>query len=119
MALLQELGMQSSLTLALQFGTDDEIENARAWAEYANGAPDTPMGALRASRGNQEPFNVQHWYLGNEINLQDRYHNYPDDVHGVHPAWEEDYAPAAAAAAKAVLSSPPDGPLHLFFVGNG
>lgn len=119
MALVRELGMQPSFTLALQFGTDDEIENARAWAEYANGALDTPMGALRASRGNREPFNVQHWYLGNEINLQDRYHNYPDDIHGVHPAWVDEYAPAAASAAKAVLSSPPDGPLHLFFVGNG
>lgn len=119
MVLCQELGMLPSLTLALQFGTDEEIENARAWAEYVNGASDTPMGALRASRGYQEPFNVQHWYLGNEINLQDRYHNYPDDTSSVpHPSAEE-YAPIAASAAKAVTASPPDGPLHLFFVGSG
>lgn len=118
-ALCRELDMLPSLTLSLQFGTDEEIESARAWAEYANGAPDTPMGALRASRGYQEPFNVQHWYLGNEINLQDRYHNYPEDTRSVpHPRAEE-YAPIAALAANAVTTSPPNGPLHLFFVGSG
>ncbi len=35
--------------------------------EYANGAPDTPMGRLRARNGHPAPFRVKWWGVGNEI----------------------------------------------------
>ena len=35
--------------------------------EYANDAPDTPMGKLRAQNGNPEPYNVKWWAIGNEM----------------------------------------------------
>ena len=35
--------------------------------EYANGSPDTPMGALRKKNGNTEPYNVVWWGIGNEM----------------------------------------------------
>ena len=40
---------------------------AAAWVEYCNGAVSSPMGALRASHGYPEPFNVRIWEVGNEI----------------------------------------------------
>ncbi len=40
---------------------------AAAWVEYCNGAPDTPMGRLRAANGHPEPYRVTHWEIGNEI----------------------------------------------------
>ena len=42
-------------------------EEAAAWVEYCNGAPDTPMGKLRAANGHPKPFKVKYWDIGNEI----------------------------------------------------
>lgn len=64
-ALCQELGMEPSITLPLQFATEAELQDARDWSEYCNGGVDTKMGALRAGRGHPEPFNIQLWTLGN------------------------------------------------------
>jgi len=35
--------------------------------EYFNGAPDTPMGALRAKNGHPEPYGIRYWQVANEI----------------------------------------------------
>ncbi len=35
--------------------------------EYVNGAPDTPMGRLRAKNGHPEPYKVEWWGIGNEM----------------------------------------------------
>ena len=42
-------------------------EEAAAWVEYCNGAPDTPMGKLRAANGHPEPYGIRYWEVGNEI----------------------------------------------------
>src|SRR5690606_7237650 len=41
-------------------------EEAAAWVEYCNGAPETPGGKLRAQDGFPEPFDVRLWGIGNE-----------------------------------------------------
>jgi alpha-L-arabinofuranosidase len=35
--------------------------------QYANGAPDTEMGKLRAANGHPEPWGVKFWAIGNEM----------------------------------------------------
>lgn len=40
---------------------------AAAEVEYLNGAPDTPMGRLRAANGHPEPYNVTFFGVGNEM----------------------------------------------------
>jgi hypothetical protein len=72
MRLTNRLGMVPAITLALQYGTEAEIQSAKEWVEYCNGNSSTPMGKLRASRGYEEPYNVKYWYLGNEISQQAR-----------------------------------------------
>lgn len=80
LALCREIGALPVITLALQFGTEGEVEEARAWAEYTNGGVEsTPMGALRAARrGTPEPYNVSLFYIGNEIAWQARFPDYPN-----------------------------------------
>jgi alpha-L-arabinofuranosidase len=41
-------------------------EEAAEWAEYANGAAGTAMGALRAQNGHAAPYGVNLWAVGNE-----------------------------------------------------
>lgn len=41
--------------------------SAAQYVEYANGAVDTPMGALRAANGHREPYGVKFWGIGNEM----------------------------------------------------
>jgi alpha-L-arabinofuranosidase len=43
------------------------VENAIAELEYANGSPDSPMGSLRAENGNEDPYAVKWWGIGNEM----------------------------------------------------
>ena len=52
--------------ICINFGSGTP-EEAAEWVEYCNGAIDTPMGALRASHGFEEPFNVRYWEVGNEV----------------------------------------------------
>ena len=42
-------------------------EDAADWVEYCNGSTDTEMGALRAENGHPEPYDVEHWEVGNEV----------------------------------------------------
>jgi alpha-N-arabinofuranosidase len=46
---------------------DGTPEEAADWVEYCNGAPESPMGALRASHGHPEPHGVRLWEVGNEL----------------------------------------------------
>lgn len=57
-------GCEPQITVNTGTGTPEE---AAAWVEYCNGSVETPMGALRASHGYPEPFNVRLWEVGNEI----------------------------------------------------
>ena len=51
--------------LTVNFQINDPGKAARL-VEYCNGDTLTPMGALRASRGHKEPYNVTYWCIGNE-----------------------------------------------------
>ena len=45
-----------------------EPDEAAAWVEYCNGdATGTTFGALRASHGHPEPYDVRWWEVGNEL----------------------------------------------------
>ena len=63
-ALCREIGAEPYITINSSWNTPEE--NA-AWVEYCNGGSDTKWGAVRASRGNPEPYHVTFWSLGNEI----------------------------------------------------
>lgn len=43
------------------------VELARDEVEYVNGAPDTPMGKLRAQNGRAAPWHCTFWSVGNEM----------------------------------------------------
>jgi alpha-N-arabinofuranosidase len=42
-------------------------EETAAEVEYCNGAPETPMGKLRAANGYPKPYGVKYWAIGNEM----------------------------------------------------
>lgn len=44
-----------------------DVTMALAELQYANGAPDTEMGKLRAANGHPEPWGVKFWAIGNEM----------------------------------------------------
>jgi len=41
--------------------------SAAQQVEYANGAPTTPMGRLRAANGHPKPYGIKFWGIGNEM----------------------------------------------------
>ena len=43
------------------------IDEAQAWVEYCNGTGDTYWANLRRENGQEEPYNVKYWGLGNEM----------------------------------------------------
>lgn len=65
-ALSRSVGAEPTLTVNVE-GRGATAEEAAAWVEYCNGSVDTRYGALRASHGHPEPFDVRYWELGNEI----------------------------------------------------
>jgi alpha-N-arabinofuranosidase len=42
------------------------LQDAADQVQYFNGAPETPLGALRAGNGHPEPYRVRYWQVGNE-----------------------------------------------------
>lgn len=64
MAFCRRIGAKAQISVNAGNGTPEE---AAAWVEYCNGAPDTPMGRLRAENGHREPYNVRVWEIGNEL----------------------------------------------------
>ena len=63
-ALCREIGAEPFITLNPTWNTPEE---SAQWVEYCNGDESTPYGALRAQRGNPEPYQVKFWSLGNEF----------------------------------------------------
>jgi alpha-N-arabinofuranosidase len=63
LTLCRLLGAEPYLCVNMGTGTPEE---AAAWVEYCNGAPDSRYGALRAANGHPAPYNVRYWGLGNE-----------------------------------------------------
>ncbi len=80
--LLIPIQLENSLDNLLQFCEETGIEpvltvnfhindpgKAGRMVEYCNGDITTPMGAVRASRGHPEPYNVTLWCVGNEPDM--------------------------------------------------
>jgi alpha-N-arabinofuranosidase len=63
MALCRRLGTQPYVCINLGTGTLDE---AQSWVEYCNGAGNTFYTQLRRKNGQNAPFGVKLWGLGNE-----------------------------------------------------
>jgi alpha-L-arabinofuranosidase len=58
------IGAEPQITVNTGTGTAEE---AAAWVEFCNGDASTTMGRLRADQGDQEPYNVRLWEVGNEV----------------------------------------------------
>ncbi|CCQ35010.1 alpha-N-arabinofuranosidase protein [Halorhabdus tiamatea SARL4B] len=54
---------------AAEWAAEREIlpEDAANWVAYVNGSTDTEYGARRADHGYDDPWNVEHWGVGNEV----------------------------------------------------
>eukprot|EP00937_MAST-01D_sp_MAST-1D-sp2_P002767 g2767.t1 len=116
-ALCEELGMTPAITVRLQFGDEDEVAEAADWVEYCNGdASTTKFGALRAARGHPAPYNVQYWYLGNEISQQARYPAYPANQTTVPPPGADEYAAMLTRVVAGMEAASPGLPLRLLVV---
>ena len=108
MELTAAVGATPAITVALQFGTAQEIQDAADWVEYLNGdAATTQWGAVRASRGHPQPYNVSIFYAGNEINMQLRYSNYPAVINSVRPPSPDEYAVMLENVMTAMLAADP------------
>ncbi len=64
MRLSRRMGWQPMLTVNLGTGTPEE---ARNWLEYCNRPAGSKYADLRVSNGQTEPYGVQLWCLGNEM----------------------------------------------------
>jgi alpha-N-arabinofuranosidase len=64
MALCRLIGAEPYVAVNSGLG---DAASAAAQVEYANGAASTPMGAQRALNGQQAPFKVRWWSIGNEM----------------------------------------------------
>ena len=63
-ALTKLLGVEPYVTVNAGFG---DASSAAQEVEYANGAPSTPMGRLRAANGHPQPYAIKYWGIGNEM----------------------------------------------------
>ena len=63
MALCRELGCEPYISGNVGSGSVQEFSD---WVEYCNMAGQSPMAALRRQNGQEEPFNVRYWGIGNE-----------------------------------------------------
>ena len=58
--------VKSQPFIAVNAGLGNAVSAAQE-VEYVNGAPDTPMGRLRAQHGRREPWGAKYWAVGNEM----------------------------------------------------
>ena len=64
MALMRLIGAEPYVTVNSGLG---DVKMAVEELRYANGPADTPLGKLRASNGQAEPWGVKFWSVGNEM----------------------------------------------------
>jgi alpha-N-arabinofuranosidase len=62
--LMRLIGAEPYITVNSGLG---DVAMAVEELEYANGAPDSKMGKLRAANGHPEPWGVKFWSIGNEM----------------------------------------------------
>jgi alpha-N-arabinofuranosidase len=91
----RKLGAEPYICVNLGTGTPEEASN---WVEYCNGTGNTYYANLRRKNGQDEPFNVKYWGLGNEV-----YGGYQ-----IGHKDAEDYAKIALEAAKLMKWVDPD-----------
>ncbi|MDI9547242.1 MAG: alpha-L-arabinofuranosidase C-terminal domain-containing protein [Chloroflexota bacterium] len=60
----RRIGAEPHLNFAM--GTAD-LEEAAAWLEYCNGTANTYYANLRRQHGQEDPYDVHYWQLGNEM----------------------------------------------------
>jgi len=108
--------MEPAITIRFQLGQQDDVTEAADWVEYCNGNTSTKWGALRAARGYPEPYNVQYWYLGNEIAFQARYPNYPANMNSMHPPSASEYTAMLGRVIPPMKAASPTIALRLFAV---
>lgn len=58
--------LNAEAALAVNTGSGD-ANSAAKLVEYVNGPSDTLMGKIRVKYGQEEPFNIQYFYVGNEM----------------------------------------------------
>jgi alpha-N-arabinofuranosidase len=63
-AFCRAVGCEPMICINAGNGTAEE---AALWIEYCNGPATSPMGRLRESHGQREPFRVRYWEVGNEL----------------------------------------------------
>ena len=63
-AFCRRIGAEPHLNFAMGTGT---LEEAAGWVEYCNGTYDTYYANLRRQHGQENPFDVKYWQLGNEV----------------------------------------------------
>ncbi len=84
----KSIGSENVICINLGTGT---IDDARYWVEYCNCEPGTYYADLRKKYGNEKPFNVKYWCLGNEVDGEPWIMGYKN---------AEDYCKIAKAAAR-------------------
>lgn len=62
----REVGAEPYINVNVGTGTPEEAAN---WVEYCNREGRTKYGALRVENGHSDPFRVQYWGIGNELDL--------------------------------------------------
>jgi len=65
-ALCRHLNAEPFITVNVCPAESGTPQEAADWIEYCNGSPETKWGAVRASRGQREPYAVKLWSIGNE-----------------------------------------------------
>ncbi|MBT5875712.1 MAG: alpha-N-arabinofuranosidase, partial [Candidatus Latescibacteria bacterium] len=68
------------LTVNLGTGSPEE---ARNWVEYCNCPPGTKYADMRAANGNQDPFGIDLWCLGNEMDGHWQLGHVPADQYAI------------------------------------
>lgn len=64
MKLSRALGVENVLCINMGTGT---LDDARYWVEYCNSEPGSYYADLRTKYGNEKPYRVKYWCLGNEV----------------------------------------------------
>ncbi len=60
----RSIGSENVVCINLGTGT---VNEARYWVEYCNSPPGTYYADLRKKYGNEKPFDIKYWCLGNEV----------------------------------------------------
>ena len=61
------LNSTCGVSIPIKLTPEEYLQDALDWIEYCNGDPNTTTwGALRATNGHSEPYNVKYWEIDNE-----------------------------------------------------